>query len=180
MKKVTAAALAVSMAMSMAVSAGAAENTNADNGKKPGENSTIEVQAKVNSNPKDTIYSVDLTWDSMVFTYTNNVKYTWNPTTHRYDESENGGSWDKSSANITGTNHSNAAVNVGFAFAAENGFAGSFKYNNAGTSSISLNAGEEGKPQDADSKTVTFELSTMPSLSKDAKIGTITISISGQ
>lgn len=186
MKKLAAAAMALSMAMSMAVSADTEQIPNQDTVKQPGQSSTIDVQAELKENPdRGNIYSVDLSWDSMVFTYTANVKYTWQPKTHTYYSERTGGSWDKSTSKITATNHSNAAVNVAFGFTAQNGFAGAFydvdtENNNQKTSisSITLNAGEVNKPNAADTKTVTFKLDKMPTnLGTDAKIGEIKLTI---
>lgn len=59
-----------------------------------------------------TVYSVDVSWGSMEFTYTDGaVSKTWNPSTHQYTESVGEGSWsNQDGANkVTVTNRSNKA-----------------------------------------------------------------------
>ena len=60
-----------------------------------------------------TVYSVDVSWGSMEFTYTDGaVSKTWNPSTHQYTESVGEGSWsNQDGANeVTVTNRSNKAL----------------------------------------------------------------------
>lgn len=60
-----------------------------------------------------TVYSVDVSWGSMEFTYTDGaVTKTWNPSTHQYSESVGKGSWsNQDGANkVTVTNRSNKAL----------------------------------------------------------------------
>ena len=62
----------------------------------------------------DTVYSVDVVWGSMEFTYhAGTITKTWNPETHSYVETPAGqGSWSHGiDANkVTVTNHSNKAL----------------------------------------------------------------------
>lgn len=62
-----------------------------------------------------TIYSVDIVWESMEFTYTAASKGTWNPSTHTFTDVE-GASWSFANNKITVTNHSNADVNTSFSY----------------------------------------------------------------
>ena len=60
-----------------------------------------------------TVYSVDVSWGSMEFTYTDGaVSKTWNPSTHQYMESVGKGNWsNQDGANkVTVTNRSNKAL----------------------------------------------------------------------
>ena len=60
-----------------------------------------------------TVYSVDVSWGSMEFTYTGGaVSKTWDPSTHQYTESVGEGSWsNQAGANkVTVTNRSNKAL----------------------------------------------------------------------
>lgn len=60
-----------------------------------------------------TVYSVDVSWGSMEFTYTAGaVSKTWDPSTHQYNESVGEGSWsNQDGANkVTVTNRSNKAL----------------------------------------------------------------------
>lgn len=75
--------------------------------------STRNVTVKCVTDDTTKVYRVDVTWDSLEFTYSfedaSGNKGTWNPDTHTYDIANPKG-WDKSSASIKVTNHSNAPV----------------------------------------------------------------------
>lgn len=62
-----------------------------------------------------TIYSVDIVWESMEFTYTAASKGTWDPETHDYTNKQDA-SWSFANNKITVTNHSNADVNTSFSY----------------------------------------------------------------
>ena len=67
-----------------------------------------------------TVYSVDITWEDMSFTYTAAGEGTWNPETHEYSGATQA-SWSESK-NIVVTNHSNAAVTATASFQADGGY----------------------------------------------------------
>lgn len=70
-----------------------------------------------------TVYSVDITWGDMAFTYTAEAGI-WDPATHKTTGAE-GGVWtvDSEGGNtITVTNHSNTGVTAAFSYAADTGF----------------------------------------------------------
>ena len=84
---------------------------------------SFDVNAKyVLGGKESTVYSVDVTWGSMDFTYTSAFKGNWNPTTHQYDGATDAKWTCKENANvITVTNHSNAGVSLSFKYkSAEN------------------------------------------------------------
>lgn len=59
------------------------------------------------------VYSVDITWGSMDFIYTDTAGGIWNPQTHNYDGGTQAGwNYSEGANRITVTNHSNAAVTV--------------------------------------------------------------------
>lgn len=62
-----------------------------------------------------TIYSVDITWGDMKFTYTDESEGTWNPNTHSFDNKK-GAAWSSDSNKITVTNHSNKSIEATFAY----------------------------------------------------------------
>ena len=66
------------------------------------------------------VYSVDIAWDSLEFTYTAAGEGTWNPETHEYNGATQA-SWSESK-NIVVTNHSNAAVTATASFQADGGY----------------------------------------------------------
>lgn len=135
MKKIGALVLALVMALSLTVTA-FADTTTTDTIKavtgdtnkathgvygtySKGENITISDETK---------YSVDVIWGSLKFTYsatsTAATTLVWDPATHTYtDGAENSTTpftwtYDTGANEVTVKNHSNAAVNVTFAFTA--------------------------------------------------------------
>ena len=65
----------------------------------------------------NTIYSVDVIWNDIKFTY-NTVVPQWDPEIHEYVMPTGKSGWSDSSGHITVINHSNVDVNVDIAFAA--------------------------------------------------------------
>lgn len=66
------------------------------------------------------VYSVDISWDEMSFTYTDASQGTWDPGSHQYTGASEA-SWSES-RNIIVTNHSNASVKATAAFQANSGY----------------------------------------------------------
>lgn len=80
-------------------------------------NTTGDTTAKVYAKyikSDDTVYQVDINWGSMVFTYNEGSRGTWDPKTHTYkdDGVEEGWTYEEGANEITVTNHSNATVTV--------------------------------------------------------------------
>jgi hypothetical protein len=87
-----------------------------------------DVYVKVANAPQNLtvnkVYKVDVKWDSLEFTYDfgssnqnkSDLEITWDPDNHKYSLEEGNdavtGWGDKTSANVTVENHSNAAVSV--------------------------------------------------------------------
>lgn len=176
MKKLIATALALTMTLSLSTTALAAGNVD---GAGVGSQDPIDVTAKYNDSATEpTVYSVDLTWEDMTFTYNESGTRTWNPDTHTYTDTTSAG-WDKATAKVTATNHSNAPVTV------------SFTYTPQGTTGVTadmsksnfiLAAGVENYPNDAatNSSVLTINGNSKPTSSVTAEgvtIGTITVSI---
>lgn len=68
----------------------------------------------------DIVYSVDVTWGAMDFTYNVSSTGTWNPETHEYDATTDtpaGWTYTEDHNKVTVTNHSNAGVKALFTFA---------------------------------------------------------------
>ena len=176
MKKLFATALALAMVLSLSTTALAAGNVN---GAGVGSQDPIDVTAKYNDDATEpTVYSVDLTWEDMTFTYNESGTRTWDPDTHTYTDTTSAG-WDKISATVTATNHSNAQVTVKFDYTPQ-GATGV----NASMSkdSFKLAAGVENKPNEAatDSSNLTIDSRTKPNATVSAAgtvIGTITVTI---
>lgn len=173
MKKLLTAALTLALALSMSVNAFAA--TIGSESEKPG----IDVNAKyTDSVDSPTVYSVDLTWGTMEFTYSVSGKKLWDPDKHDYEISTSD-EWTATGNEITVTNHSNTAVKVDFTYKAQNG-------HNTVTGSISQNSiilpTAEGKAlHDAAlvGKTALTLGGTLADTSTNlTKVGTVTVAIS--
>ena len=176
MKKIIAAALALTMTLGMSTTALAAGNVD-DAG--VGSQNPIDVTAKYNDGATEpTVYSVDLQWEDMTFTYNESGTRTWNPDTHTYTDSTTSG-WDKTTAAVTATNHSNTEVTVSFTYTPQ----GDTGVNAAmSKDSFKLAAGVENKPDEAatDSSNLTIDSRTKPNATVSAAgtvIGTITVTI---
>ena len=174
MKKLIATALALTMTLSLSTTALAAGNVD---GAGVGSQDPIDVTAKYNNSTADPIvYSVDLKWDDMTFTYNESGTRIWDPDTHTYTDTTSAG-WDKISAAVTATNHSNAQVTVKFDYTPQ-GTTGV----NASMSkdSFKLAAGVEHKPNEAATDSSILTITGTPNNSVTAEgvtIGTITVTI---
>lgn len=120
-KKVLAVVLALVMALALSVTAFAAAGEN--KGTKPENTPTkIDVTGAYSGEgtPAD-VYSVDISWGSMEFTYKTTGDKIWDPTTHKYNVDESDGWVVEDGADVvTVVNHSNAAVKVDFSFEKDN------------------------------------------------------------
>ena len=134
-----------------------------------------------------TVYSVDVTWGAMEFTYTDAAAGTWNPATHTYDGDDAAAwSWTAESNKITVTNHSNAAVTAGFSFApggTGTGIVCNFfdaATSGAAKTSLSLNTAVGTTVASAPTDFSYFQITggSLPSGTTNATIGTITVTLS--
>lgn len=130
MKKRTFLPLVACVALALAVPVLAGENS----GLSTPSSTTIPVTGTYQSNDGSTpVYSVDIAWGDMAFTYTAGGGTLWDPTTHTYTQSTAPAGWSYSPATetslagnqITLTNHSNASVSYTATFALSDTLAGS-------------------------------------------------------
>ena len=176
MKKLIATALALTMTLSLSTTALAAGNVD---GAGVGSQDPIDVTAKYNDDATEpTVYSVDLTWEDMTFTYNESGTRIWDPDTHTYTDTTSAG-WEKDTAAVTATNHSNAKVTVSFTYTPQ-GDTGVNAYMTK--RSFILAAGVENYPNDAatNSSLLTIDGNSKPNGSVTAEgvtIGTITVTI---
>ena len=121
------------------------------------------------------VYSVDIAWTDMNFTYTGAGEGTWNPETHQYSGSSEG-AWTASNDSITVTNHSNAAVKATAKFEADSGYESTtMTFGNNGAT-VATAVGTE--VASAPSATITVTPGgTLAESANGGKIGTITVSI---
>ena len=138
--------------------------------------STHAVNGRYHANSTvETVYSVDVAWDSMEFTYTVDSEGTWNPATHQVDGASEG-RWS-GDGDVKVTNHSNAKVNVAVTYAAESSYSditGSFS-----NGSFQLATAEGTQVDSAPNQTATLTLSGELDKSVDTstKLGTATVTI---
>ena len=142
-----------------------------------GGSETGDVSVIINKNDVQTVYSVDITWDSLDFTY-NFGNGTWNPADHTVTAGGSAG-WDKPSAKITVTNHSNAAVDIKAVFAGDqitaeqNGVTAELSNN-----TFELAAGKLNAPDAAEKKETTVTIDGIPNVEDEFTVGTITVTVS--
>lgn len=176
MKKFLTFALALTLVFSLcAVSASAATIAN-----KTGSSSHNVTATYVEGTASDTVYSVEIVWGDMAFTYTDGSEGSWNPETHSYDGATEG-SWKVNSENgnkVTVKNHSNTAVKVALTYAAETGFetvTGTFD-----NALLELETAVGKTLAQTPTATASLTLSgQLPAGTSGAKIGTVTAKIEG-
>ena len=131
-----------------------------------------------------TIYSVDIVWQSMEFTYTSASEGTWDPETHDYTNKQDA-SWSFVNNKITVTNHSNTEVNATFSYTPAANFdtvSGAFVdvYKNPiPSATLTLNSAVGSAQEAAPSDDVFLSLSgELPSrLETKTVCGTVTVTI---
>lgn len=142
-----------------------------------------------------TVYNVDITWEDLSFTYNEEAKGIWNPTTHTYDGEKKEAGWENKTAVITIKNHSNTDVAATPSYKAEEGFADvNMQFSNSNNEVLADKAGENvityisigsadnGKGDNGAGSPVTETLTVkptgeLPPGTNNEKIGTITITI---
>ncbi len=141
------------------------------------ESHDIDVVAKSDSTTTiPDVYSIDVVWGAMQFTYSTSGTREWDPATHQYvDRVANG--WSANGNTVTVTNHSNKAVEVTFSYGKAVGFTGI-----NGTLSVTsdtLEAGTVGDVEGADKVVTTLTLTGTLSddVTEYTKVGTITVSL---
>lgn len=124
-----------------------------------------------------TVYSVDITWGNMEFTYSAGSGSTWNPANHTYSLGGAGG-WSHNGNTVTVTNHSNTEVTATLAYASTEGFKGISGSFDKSTMNLKTADGTtfENAPKDTAALTLSGALDS--SVTGSATIGTITVTIS--
>ncbi len=168
MKKLTALILALTLVLSCSATAFAAVGKG---------DQTQEVKGTYQAGTvSDTIYSVDISWEGLSFTYTAPAEGTWNPTTLSYDGAGTEGSWS-GTGTITVKNRSNTAITATPKYAANANYEGAeITFDKAVLTVANADTGAAvGTEQ---SGTITVQPSgDLPEGTEDAVIGTITLTI---
>lgn len=174
MKKLIATVMALILVAAMSTSVFAFSDTLG-----AGENREIAVNAKyTDSVDTPEVYSVDVTWGEMQFTYSVSGTKMWNPATHDFDISTTD-SWSANDNEITVTNHSNAEIKADFTYASKVAY--SMVTGTLSNDSITLPSAE-GKTLTDDSlvgKTALTLGGTLPdTTSSFENVGAVTVAIS--
>ena len=174
MKQIFTLALTFLLVFTLVTVTAFAETTiNAENG-----TATKAVTASYHSGAGGgTVYSVDITWGSMAFTYSEGFGSTWNPATHQYSSGGAGG-WSHNGNTVTVTNHSNREVTANLTYDSETGFteiSGSFGDKSTMNLATAVNTPVENAPTDTAALTLSGTLAS--TVTDPTKIGTITVTI---
>ena len=169
MKKITTLLAAAALTCAMGTTAFAADQDGVSTGDYTADvNGTYQAGGAV-------VYSVDIAWTNMNFTYTGAGEGTWDPETHQYSGSSEG-AWTASDDSITVTNHSNAAVKATAKFEADSGYESTTMTFGNNEATVATAVGTE--VASAPSATITVTPGgTLAESADGGKIGTITVSI---
>lgn len=168
MKKMIAATLALTLSMSMGNLVYAVEDKSAD----------IKATYQAGNESTDTVYSVDVNWGSLEYTYSSGVTKSWDPTTLKYKETSGTSSWtcQEGADQITVTNNSNADITASLAYGeTDSNITGTFT-----NSKIELKSAEGTNVGESPSKTTTLSLkgALSDTTAEKKKIGNVTVTIS--
>ena len=168
MKKIIAATLALTLSMSMGNLVYAVEDKSAD----------IKATYQAGKENTDTVYSVDVKWGSLEYTYSSGVTKSWDPTTLKYKETSGTSSWtcQDGADQITVTNNSNADITASLAYAGtESNITGTFS-----NSKIGLKSAEGTNVGESPSETTTLSLkgALLDTAAEKKEIGNVTVTIS--
>ena len=125
-----------------------------------------------------TVYSVDIAWGDMEFTYTA-AAGVWDPGTHTITGAD-GGTWSATNTGgnqIKVTNHSNTAVTATFSYAAASGYdsiSGSFDKTSL---DLATAVGTEVSNAPSDSAALSLSGALASNTPTSTKIGTITVTL---
>ena len=125
-----------------------------------------------------TVYSVDIDWGNMEFTYTA-AAGVWDPKTHTITGAD-GGTWKANNTDgnkITVTNHSNTAVTATFSYAAATGYdsiSGSFDKTSL---NLATAVGTEVSNAPKDSAALSLSGALDSATAANTTIGTITVTL---
>lgn len=174
MKKIFAVILTIALLSFASINTFAASPITANGGSDSAE---VKGTYKAGSSAA-TVYSVEISWGSMEFTYTDASKGTWNPEDHKYDGVK-AAEWScaEGENKIEVKNHSNATVKVQLTYAPKseyNKITGTFS-----DSTLNLASAEGSQPSNAPSLSATLNLDGKLSGETPEKtsIGTVTVTL---
>lgn len=123
-----------------------------------------------------TVYSVDITWGSMEFTYREGSGTTWDPATHTSGQGGTGG-WSSSGNTVTVTNHSNTGVTAALTYASAAGYEGITGSFDNSTMNLATAVGTAFAEAPANTAALTLSGTLASTVTRPTQIGTITVTI---
>ena len=185
MKKFLTLALALAMVLTLSINVFAVAGTasfgdETGTTERPENTPSVDVKIQTEALAADTVYSIDVAWTSMDFTYT--TKGTWNPATHTAGTIKTGSGYgwsNEGKATITLTNHTNATVDVDAAITFEDktyGVTVGFENNK---NAANLNTAVDTTRDNAPSDTIVVTVSGEPSeaINSSTKIATVKLTL---
>lgn len=177
MKKKTALVLTLAMVFSLAPLSAYADMITTGGGT-ASHDVTATYRADSSGGAGGKVYSVDIAWGDMAFTYTA-AAGTWDPANHTYTGAE-GGVWtvDKDGGNtITVTNHSNTDVTAAFSYVAASGFEGISGSFDKESLALKTAVGTEVANAPSGTAALTLNGALGSTTADNTKIGTITVTL---
>ncbi|MCD8115533.1 MAG: hypothetical protein LUE21_00140 [Oscillospiraceae bacterium] len=174
MKKFIALMLAIALVFALSTAAFAAVTESG------GSDSATVYATYAAGSAAQTVYSVDIAWGSMEFTYTGATEGAWSTTSHDYENAKEAAWSCTEGANVvTVTNHSNAPISATLDYTANDGYAGIKGVFDQDT--LSLKSAVGTSPNEAPTATTTLTLTgALDSATADkVTIGTVKITITG-
>ena len=176
MKKILSFVLVLAMLFSLSITAFAAESMTGTN-----DTSSTDVHGTyIAGTSGGTVFSVDISWSDMNFTYYGASSPVWDPVTHTYSGEEREAGWAESNAYIELTNHSNAHIYVDLIYKAKDGYKDAkvlFQYNGAYVGRADNGLGKDGAGLPQTVRIGITPSGVLPEGTKDALIGSITVSL---
>lgn len=175
MKKLISLVLALALVLSLGMTAFAA-NVDTEGG-----TASTEVVANYSAGTAGgTVFSVDIEWSGMSFTYNGKSEPVWDPTTHTYSGADKEEGWAESNALITITNHSNAFIEAVPSYQKASGYESvsmTFSTRKCYVGSADNGLGSNGAGQAVSETISVTPTGTLPEGTTDAVIGTVTVTI---
>lgn len=170
--KITALILACLLVFSMTV------NVFAENGIGNNGTDSSDVKGTYNKNETAKVYSVDIAWEGLSFTYNSENKGIWNAETHEYEGATEAG-WSEGTGKITVTNHSNTSITATPVYTPKIGFASTGMQfdSTALTVATADNGTDGGAGTPVVGTIIVTPTGTLPEGTVNTTIGTITITI---
>lgn len=172
MKRILSLILAMVMIMSLSITTFAVESV------ANGGTDSADVTGTYSSEATVIVYSVDISWSDLEFTYNGAFEGNWNPKTHEYDDATAAG-WASGNGTITVTNHSNTAITATPSYIAKTGYeSAGMNFSSPALQVASADNGVDGAAGTAVVGSITVTpTGSLPEGTEGATIGTITITI---